>query len=315
MEKDKKYEIYENSLPGLGSCVMRALEFLDSNPPPELDLSAPKNPIVVGSGNAFQTGKILFDDRKAYFATESSYEKEFRKFQDQIGSAVVISASGSKDSVRLAQFFKGNGKRTYLITCTENSEASKEVDEVMAVFRKIPEPYTYNNCTYLGMIISKTGEKPSAIAIHITAEIEQMEPEISSQAKSHDAYMIVVPDMLEHICPMSNTKFDELYGGRVAGRTFTEGGARHAKNLVVWERELVAGLGADVSLYGLDGDRLNIPLPEEADYASAMAVCYYFHGKIQESKPQWFKQNVDDYCLRRGPKAYGRDKPFPVVVR
>jgi hypothetical protein len=46
-----------------------------------------------------------------------------------------------------------------------------------------------------------------------------------------------------------------------------------------------------------------------------MAVTYYIVGKIQASKPPYFKENIRNYVSDYGPKAYGKDvKPFDLIV-
>ena len=44
----------------LNESVLRALDFFTENKPPKLDLGAYHTPLVIGSGNAYNTGVILF---------------------------------------------------------------------------------------------------------------------------------------------------------------------------------------------------------------------------------------------------------------
>jgi len=44
-----------------------------------------------------------------------------------------------------------------------------------------------------------------------------------------------------------------------------------------------------------------------------MSLTYYLIGKIQEAKPQYYKKNIEKYCLE-GPKSYGKKKPFAIIV-
>ena len=44
-----------------------------------------------------------------------------------------------------------------------------------------------------------------------------------------------------------------------------------------------------------------------------MALSYYLIGKIQESKPPYFKKNIAAFC-HEGPKAYGSSKSFDIIV-
>ena len=106
-------------------------------------------PLVLGSGNAIETGKILFRKNPALFASESDAP-------DKIGLAeiqeiVVISASGSKHAPVLIDLAHKHQKVAHLISSTPNSEASQKTDHSY-IFPKISEPYTYNTSTYFGYI-------------------------------------------------------------------------------------------------------------------------------------------------------------------
>ena len=45
-----------------------------------------------------------------------------------------------------------------------------------------------------------------------------------------------------------------------------------------------------------------------------MAITYYIIGKIQNSKPQYYKENIYNYVHDYGPKAYGTTKLFDLIV-
>ena len=51
------------------------LDFFAKNPPPFLDINTFDLPFVVGSGNAYNTGLILFSEKAAIFADESNFKK------------------------------------------------------------------------------------------------------------------------------------------------------------------------------------------------------------------------------------------------
>src|SRR5438445_599892 len=102
------------SIIDLDEDVLKTLDFFIANLPPPLDTSEFYFPFVVGSGNAYNTGLILFSEKAAVFADESNFKEivvAYKKAikEKLITKAVVISASGGKDSVweiELAKEFK-----------------------------------------------------------------------------------------------------------------------------------------------------------------------------------------------------------------
>ncbi len=84
--------------------VIDSLKFLTKTPPPRLNLSRYSLPFVIGSGNALNTGKIIFSQIAAIFCDESSFKQSIAAYmpimkKGFIKQAVIISASGEKDSV------------------------------------------------------------------------------------------------------------------------------------------------------------------------------------------------------------------------
>ena len=299
------------TLKSLDEVVTSALDFFITTPPPQLKLEQYKFPIVVGSGNAYNTGKILFSGGSAIYANESDFKKVLERYQDLITSgavkdAVVISASGEKDSVWEIEVAKASGLKTTLLTCSPESSAAKIADEVIA-YRKLPEPYTYNFSTYLGMILSGSGEKAADLKQHLkTLELPQ-------NFNEYESYSFILPDEFGDLAPMLDIKRHELFGPKLSLRAFTFGEARHAKFVVRDSKELVISFGVN-EFFGEEASRWEIKLPTDAAYGLMMTLTYYLVGKIQNSKPDYFRQNIKRFCTDDGPKAYGSSKPFEVIV-
>lgn len=296
----------------LNENVLRALDFFSENIPPKLELEEYKLPFVVGSGNAYNTGRIIFSGRSAIFADESNFKSAIESYKEAIEKglitqAVVISASGEKDSAWEVELAKKYNLKTTLLTCDGNSSAAKMAGVVL-VYRKIAEPYTYNVSTYLGMILSTTGEK----AGDIKKKIEALE--FPQNFSEYISYSFVLPDKFGEICPMIDIKESELFGPYLNLRAFPEGHARHAKFVVPSKKELVIGVDADSRYFGHPDHRWNIDLDNSAGFAEMLSLTYFITGKIQEAKPPYFKENVENYCNDYGPKAYGKDAPFEVIV-
>ena len=292
--------------------VLLALDFFTKNPPPTLDTNQFNLPFVVGSGNAYNTGLIIFSEKAAVFADESNFKKIIASFEKAIQGglikdAVIISASGGKDSVWEIELAKKYGLKTFLLTTKGQSNAAKIADKVY-VFKSIAEPYTYNTSTYMGIILSATKEDPSKINEYMQSV------KLPENFDNYKSYSFVVPDKYMNICPMLDIKKSELFGPHLSMRAFSQGHARHAKFVIRSKEELAITLGNKNEHFGDPDSRWDIELPEYFDFAGVMALTYYIVGKIQKSKPQYFKENIKNYVEDYGPKAYGYNKPFDLIV-
>lgn len=292
--------------------VLQALNFFIKIKLPKLDLSQFKLPFVVGSGNAYNTGQILFSKQAAILADESNFKEIIKAYipvikKGLIKQALVISASGEKDSVWELELAKKHNLKTTLFTCNKNSSAAKIADKVY-IYRKISEPYTYNVSTYLGMILSSTAENPQQIKEFIK------KIKLPEDFKNYVSYSFVLPDKYLNICPMLDIKKSELFGPHLSLRAFSQGHARHAKFVIPWEKELVISLDDKNNFFGYPQHRWDISLPKFANFGTVLSLTYYLIGKIQSVKQKWFKENIANYCLDYGPKAYGSVKPFDVIV-
>jgi len=297
-------------LDSLNLSVLKALDFFQKNPPIRLSLKKYSFPIVVGSGNAYNTGKIIFSDQPAVFANESNLKAKLKAHKKLIragviNQAVIISASGEKDATWEIATAKKYGLKTILMTCGANSSGAKIADQVL-VYKKIAEPQTYNISTYLGMIILVSKEKPETI-IKFIQKIK-----LPKKFDQYSAYSFIIPDEMAEITPMLDIKKHELFGPHLSLRSFSFGDARHAKFVMPWEKELVISLGKN-KYFGKKEHRFEINLPKNYGPGLVMTLTYYLIGKIQASKKPYYKQHVAKYCLE-GPKAYGQKKPFEIIV-
>jgi hypothetical protein len=292
--------------------VIAALDLFSKQSLPRPRFGGSKMLFVVGSGNAYNTGAIMFAEQAAILADESNFRRLAQAYKPAIKSglistAIIISASGEKDSVWEVELAKKISLKAILLTCDEKSSAAKIADKTF-VYKKLAEPYTYNVSTYLGMILSLTGERPSEIKKFL---LKLREPKNFS---NFGAYSFILPDKYRDICSMIEIKHNELFGPRLSLRSFCEGNARHAKFVIPWSKELVVSLGEKNVYFGLPENRWNIALPKNFSYGAVLSLAYYLIGKIQAAKPSYFKQNIKNYCETSGPAAYGKHEPFEVIV-
>jgi len=266
-----------------------------------------RRPLVVGSGNAGITGRILFSKKDAVIATESTYRKAFERSAG-VDGVVIVSASGGKSSVAIAQFFADRQLPIYLFTATAKSQSEKFAPKTTVVFPKIREPYTYNVSTYLGMILAASGENPTVIERHIMTAVI---PAIPETLGAFDAFFFVMPPEFELVRSMILAKFDELFGSMLVGRAFTPEQVWHSKTVIPNPKELFIHFGDEVERFGPEAQRLTIPLPENVGYAGMIATAYFVIGRIQAAHPQYFKKNIAPY-MKRTSKHFGYEIP-PIV--
>lgn len=298
------------NLPSLSESLIQALIFLKDVNLPKLKSNYPGLPMIIGSGNAFNTGQILFSGQAAVFANESDFASKLKNYQPLIKKrvitqAIIISASGEKDAAWEIKEAKKNKLHTTLLTCSPDSTGAKLADKVV-IYKKTPEPQTYNISTYLGMILSKT--KENVIDIH--SFIKKIK--LFKNFDKYKAYSFILPDQFSAITPMLDIKRHELFGPNLSVRAFTYGDARHAKFVMPTDKELVISLGEN-KYFGVPGHQWQINMPKKYDAGFVMALTYFLVGKIQEIKPQYYKNNILKYC-QEGPKAYGKKEPFDLIV-
>ncbi|OIO06934.1 hypothetical protein COX68_03485 [Candidatus Falkowbacteria bacterium CG_4_10_14_0_2_um_filter_41_15] len=296
----------------LNQAVYNALQFFGKTKAPQANWQKVNFPLVGGSGNAYNTGTILFAKKPAIFADESNFKATLKKYKallkkKVIKEAIIISASGEKDSIWELELAKKNKLKTILLTCSPESSAAKIADKVYA-YRKLSEPYTYNTSTYLGMVLSLTKEKPEKIL----SFLKQIK--LPRNFKNYSSYTFVLPDQFIETCDMLNIKGRELFGPYLQVRAYSEGHARHAKFVHQDKNELVIGLGIKNKYFGDPKNKLDINIPKTANFALMLCLGYSIIGRIQESKPAYFQKNIIKFCKDYGPKAYGSDKPFEIIV-
>ncbi|MFA5154840.1 MAG: hypothetical protein WC453_00235 [Patescibacteria group bacterium] len=267
---------------------------------------------VVGSVNAYHTGRMLFSGQAAWFADEGNFSEQLKIYRPLIKNrtikeAVIVSASGEKDAIWEIKAAKRAGLKTTLLTCTADSTGARLADRCL-VSLKSPEPYSYNFSTYLGLLLGLTGENPAVIKRWLKTI------RLPKDFRRYDYFTFILPDCYRPIVDMINVKDDELFGPYSSLRAYSEGNARHAKFICQSPRELVITFGRN-EFFGPVKQRWDIKVPATADYGAVLSASYYIVGLIQAIKPPHFKKGITEYCLKSGPRPYGRKQPFPIIVK
>lgn len=285
----------EDAMPTLDIAVLGALEMLARTDLPLLEMGNMGTPLVIGSGNALATGRFLFARSRAIFASESVYEDRLAQHREQISSAVIISASGGKHAVGIAETLASQGIETWLFTNNPDAPARRSVaDDHVLVFPKNREPYTYNTSTYMSMLAALSKENAGDIFRFIEREVNSVIPDFSE----YDSFYFIVPPQFATIREMLLAKFDELFGSKVTARVFSLEETKHAKTVVPSETECFIALGEENDLFGLPHNRLFVPLPADAGPVAFMAISYFLIGQIQKDHPPYYMEHIHAYTER-----------------
>lgn len=281
------------NLPTLSRIVLDTLDFYENtNNLPKIDTGKFSFPLVLGSGNAIETGKILFRKNPAIFASESDASDKMGI--SEIQEVVILSASGEKHAPVLAEMAKNFSKKSTLISSTFDSTASKIADESF-IFPKISEPYTYNTSTYFGWIYgSEMGKyQPKNVKNFIENEIEKKLKNFDfSQYK---AFFVLIPNEFALLKNMIETKFIELFGRQIPRDIATFDQFKHAMSVVPTEGELFIVFGNDEKK-NFGENQLDLPIFDRENYGPVMLTTYFTVGKIQENFPPFFMENIVNYC-------------------
>ncbi len=249
-------------------------------------------PLVLGSGNAIETGKILFRKNPALFASESDATDKISLLQIQ--EVVILSASGAKHAPILASEAKKTNKKTFLISSTLNSEASKIADESF-IFPKISEPYTYNTSTYFGYIYgSEMGNYDLKSVKNFLEEtlLTKLENIDFSQFSS---FFVVIPNEFALLKNMIETKFIELFGRKIPRDIATYEQIKHAMTVIPDDKELFICFGNN-SGKKFGKNQIDLPIFDTENYGPMMLASYFTVGKIQRQMPPYFMENIARYC-------------------
>jgi hypothetical protein len=289
----------EADLPDLNEVVLGSLAYLESAECPKINTAHYERPLVVGSGNALQAGRFLFSGTRAIFGEES---EAARLITEGAGDSLyIISASGAKHAIMLAEKGVAGGMPTYLITANPNAPARAIVgSENTFIFPHIREPYTYNVSTYLSMLFGMGSESPKEILSFIETNVAPSIPDL----KNFSAFMLVVPNAYGPVRKMYETKFDELFGPHVLGRSYTADEMKHAKTVVTDKTQCVISFGAP-SGFVTKATEFTISLPETCGPAALIAIGYYVIGCIQKANHPYYKDRIHEY-VKETSQAFGQ---------
>lgn len=289
----------KENLPSLKEAVLGALELFEQEKPKPFDFNISGKCLVVGSGNALTTGKIIFKNLDCFFASESNYQSFLKK---DFNDVIIVSASGGKHAPVMAEDFNKLGKNVYLLTCAENSQTENIVGkDNTCVTLKNREPYAYNVSTYLGWILAVTNEDPKEILAHIDKNIKPLMPD---NFVDYDGFLFATPNKFLDLNSLLDVKFIELFGRKVSRDIKTFGEIKHAVTIVPSETELCIKFGEDK--VDFQNEVLEVQIEKDTSYGKMMAISFYIIGCIQEQLPQYYNNNIKSYVNRHPSENFGK---------
>lgn len=304
----KIMESTETSLPTLDEVVLASLSFFSQTPVPWLNVHAYQHPLVVGSVNALSTGRIIFSGTNALFADEGTYDAVLARTEG-VDAIYVISASGAKHAVQIAQKLKDSSIPVHLITSDPEAPARAHIpEERIFVFPHIREPYTYNVSTYMGMMLGASGEDPAEIRSFLEREVI---PAIPAGLNGYTSFVFTVPPEYGDYRDMIRTKFDELFAPICTGRAFTSEEIKHAKIVIPSETQAFFHIGTPTTPYAKDEHQFSVPVPASCGPAAMLAIAYCVVGHIQKQHPPYFAENIASY-VETASRVFGQ--PMQVIV-
>ena len=212
---------------------------------PKLDLTKFNTPLVVGSGNGYYTGRILFRNLGAFFATESEVESKLANIAS-ITDVVVISASGEKHAPIILNTAKQYQKNTLLVSSSVQS-SGRDIAGHTIVMPRVREPYTYNTSTYFGYMLAETPDLDlMKLRGFITDTLENKIAKINFA--KYSSFCMVIPNEFVLLREMFETKFIELFGRRVARDIFSYEQMKHATTVIQDDHELFLCFGNETGI-------------------------------------------------------------------
>ncbi len=264
--------------------VLKTLDCLKEWKLPKVPVKKGFN-LFVGSGNAFQTAKI-YAGRFGGVAVDATQYSHFSKCRERFGDVIIISASGGKAAVGMAEAFRDD---CILLTSSSNPPAGSLTKKTV-VFPALREPPTYNTSTYASMIHALD---PDENVDNIRRFIEGMKvPDLSG----YPFMPVVSSDSNEPIAHMCATKIRETLGVGSIGKGMSE--AVHGWFFHERKNEIVMCL--NTGKFPLSGNAYRIDYPSNL---GLMLASYYVVGKSQtERLSKEILENYDRVSVERGWK-------------
>jgi hypothetical protein len=286
--------------------VRQALDFFEENKNPTLELPKSTYTLVVGSQTGLLTGRIIyrFADRSFSHAKEALAQCDIDAKRNLLEDVTIVSATGSRQVVPIAQYALDKGLRVNAILCNDNSELVKKFgDRINAkTFSALQEPPTINTSTYGSIIQAVTQENLSEIR-----QVVESLKEPEGGYGQFKAFSVIFTDSMPEVAEMVDWKLRGENIGRCTGSISTHlTNYMHGAAINDADKELYIGLGLtqeekdvfEQVLKPTDKERkYYIDVPDDFGPLGFMLLGYSVVGQIQKNYPG-FQNNIGNYKKR-----------------
>jgi len=111
----------------------------------------------------------------------------------------------------------------------------------------------------------------------------------------YNAFFVVIPNEFSLLGKMIETKFIELFGRKIARDVATYEQIKHAMTVVPHEKELFLCFG-NTDHRQFSEHQIDLPVFDREHYGPMMLSAYWTVGRIQKSLPDYFRDNIANYC-------------------
>jgi len=286
--------------------VRKALDFFEEKGNPTLELPKSTHTLVVGSQTGLLAGRIIyrFASRSFSHAKEVLAQSEIDAKRNILEDVTIVSATGSRQVVPIAEYALDRGLRVNAILCNDKSELMEKFGKRIndKVFPAITEPPTVNTATYGTMIQAVTQENLS----EIRKVVESLkEPE--GGYGQFKAFSVILTDRMPEVAEMVDWKLRGENIGRCIGTMATHlTNFMHGAAINDADEELYIALGLSkeekkVFVQVLEpvpeGRKHYIDVPDDFGPMGFMMLGYSVVGQIQKKYPG-FQNNIGVYKQR-----------------
>jgi hypothetical protein len=187
--------------------VLKTIENLPKWEYPKLEIKKTSRNVFVGSGDADNTGRILAQNFGGCGFSVVDYKRFFENNPERDSNIYIVSASGGKDGVKMAQWLTQNNWQPKLITSNPDPPAGKFLrPEDIYVYPAFTEPPTYNVSTYAAMLYGILKEDISGLK-------EKIENLKIPDLRKYKFIFFLADDKYEIIGRMAKRKIAETLAG------------------------------------------------------------------------------------------------------
>lgn len=288
--------------------VLEALDFLEKKGDYTLELPESSHTLVVGSQTGLLAGRIAyrFAGRAFSHAKEVLAQHEIDTKREILDDVTIVSATGSRNVVPIAQYALEKGLRVNAIVCKTGTQLNQEFSDhenyselLVEVPEERKEPPTVNTATYGGIIQGITLEE-----LPVIKQVVESLEEPPGGYGSFKAFTVILPDGMSEVAEMVDWKLRGEKIGRCAGSMSVYlTNFMHGAGITDADGEVYVGVGLNeqerevfdkVFKFVSPERKHHIEVPAGFGPLGYMMVGYAVVGQIQKNYPD-FQKKIRDY--------------------